>query len=143
MERKVWAFFYGSFMNSQVMATANLIDPQIEIASLPGFDIEISPHANLVRRAGQMAYGLLVSITHAQLDSLYASQSAGETYLPEAVLAIDAGGRFRPATCYIVTNMKPGVPEKSYLEKITAPAIAHGFPDWYVNRLRSFVDAES
>ncbi len=48
-EPAVWTFFYGSYMNFDVLREVNLVPQQHEVAQLDGFDIRIAPRANLVR----------------------------------------------------------------------------------------------
>jgi len=39
---------------------------------LPGFDIRIAPRANLFRAPGQVAFGVLATASHEELERLYA-----------------------------------------------------------------------
>lgn len=89
VEPKVWVFFYGSYMNFDVLKDVNLFPEQWEVARVNGYDIMIQPRANLIRSDRTCVYGILATATHAELDRLYAhAQSVlGETYLPEPVLA--------------------------------------------------------
>jgi hypothetical protein len=49
MDRKVWTFWYGSYMNPAVLAEVDLRPDSFEVGRLDGFDIRIEPLANLVR----------------------------------------------------------------------------------------------
>src|SRR4030095_14102803 len=88
-EPKVWVFFYGSYMNFDVLKDANLLPEQWEVARLSGYDIMIQPRANLIRSDRACVYGILATATHAELDRLYdhAQNVLGETYLPATALA--------------------------------------------------------
>jgi len=143
MSKDILCFFYGSFMNREVMAKANHVLDRWEVATLPGFDLRIAPHANLIPSAGRMAFGLLTPMTHAKLDRLYGSQSRGEEYLPESVLVLRGDNSYRAATTYLVSDMEPGTPDQDYLEMIAKPAQEYGFPDWYVEKIRSFIQPHS
>ena len=139
-EPAVWTFFYGSYMNLDVLREVQLVPAQHEVAQLDGFDIHIGPRANLVRSDRSCVWGLLATATHAELARLYAHAHdvLGETYLPEAVLTRTRDGTFRPALTYICPRMKRGPVDPAYVERIVRPAVALGFPIWYVERLRSF-----
>jgi hypothetical protein len=138
-EPKVWVFFYGSFINLDVLRRGGLVPDLVEVARLDGFDIVIHPLANLVRSDQHSVYGILVKATHAELGRLYdyARDKLGGTYLPEAVLAETTGG-WRPALCYIAPQMEPGTPSNDYIDRIVIPARQHGFPVWYLARLETF-----
>ena len=47
-EPRVWVFFYGSYINFDVLQEAGLVPGEWEVARLPGFDLEIAPRANLI-----------------------------------------------------------------------------------------------
>jgi hypothetical protein len=136
-EPRVWTFFYGSFINLDVLAQGGLLPERYEVARLPGFDIRIRPLANLVRSPLHCVYGIVATATHAELARLYAQSWVG-TYLPEAVLVQTLGGDWRPALCYIAPTPEAGPAANDYIDRIVGPARAHGFPAEYVARLESF-----
>jgi hypothetical protein len=134
---RVPVFFYGSFMNAEVLAGAGLVPERVEVAWLHGFDIRIGPLANLVRSDRDCVYGIVVEATHAELERLYDQGWVG-TYLPEPVVVELTGGRLLPALCYIKPDQEAAPPADDYVDRIVEPARRHGFPDWYVDRLKAF-----
>ena len=54
-EPNVWTFFYGSFINLDVLKQAGYVPERFEVARLNGFDIHIQPLANLVLAASGTA----------------------------------------------------------------------------------------
>jgi hypothetical protein len=44
-KHKVWTFFYGSYINLDVLKEVDLVPDQYEVATLSGFDIRIQPLA--------------------------------------------------------------------------------------------------
>ena len=146
MTPTVWVFFYGSYINFEVLKEVDLVPAEWEVATLSGFDLDISPRANLLRNSGALVHGVLATATHAELERLYTGHSQGvlgETYLPEAVLTVDKAGKFRPALSYIAPNMIARPAEKAYVERIAQPAERLGFPRAYVERIRGFARAHS
>jgi hypothetical protein len=139
-EPRVPVFFYGSYMNSEVLAEAGLVPDRLEPARLDGFDVEIRPLANLVRAEGRCVHGLLAHATHAELERLYrhAREVLGATYLPHPVVVHTKECGARPALCYIAPALAPRPAASDYVDRILAPARAHGFPGWYLRHLESF-----
>jgi len=139
-EPKVWTFFYGSYMNFDVLKGVNLALEQWEAAKLSGFDIRIQPRANLIRSDQHCVYGIIATATHQELARLYAHAKdvLGETYLPEAVLVETRDGKWKPALCYICPAMEPKPADNAYVERIAKPARELGFPAWYIERIESF-----
>jgi hypothetical protein len=138
-EPTVWVFFYGSFINRDVLRQYGVVLESFEVAKLNGFDITIQPLATLVPADTGCIYGIAAALTHSELRKLY-SQDWVSGYDPYPVLVETLGGKLIPALCYIAaTAAQPSVPSADYLRKIITPAQEYGFPDWYVERLRQFV----
>jgi hypothetical protein len=138
---KVWVFFYGSYINFDVLKEVDLVPEEWEVARAPGFDIRIAPRANLIRSDEHTVWGINATATHAELTRLYVDHAKGvlgETYLPEAVLTYSADGKIRAAMTYICPAMEPRPAEPAYVERIVGPARRYGFPDRYIQRIESF-----
>lgn len=137
---KVWTFFYGSYLNFDVLQEVDLLPEAWEVARLPGFEIRIAPRANLVPSDTSVVFGIVAAATHEELTRLYdhAQHVLGELYLPQAVLETNVGA-WRPALCYICPQMEPHPAEAAYVERILAPARRYGLPRWYLERLESFL----
>jgi len=138
---KVVTFFYGSYINPAALREVDLVPDRIEVARLPGFDIEIRPLANLVPSDQHTVYGILATATHTELDRLYAHARdvLGGVYLPQAVLTHTLTGQAEAALCYIAAQLEPAPASAEYVARIVDPARAYGFPPWYVSRLESFL----
>ena len=141
---KVWTFFYGSFINLDVLRILGVVPEKHEAARLSGFDIQIQPLANVIRSEKDCVYGIVALVSHDELRKLYdyAKNELGTIYLPVPVLVetlVPRGaGESRAALCYIAPAMKPRAPNSDYIERIVAPAKDYGFPDWYIARLEAF-----
>jgi hypothetical protein len=129
-------------MNPAVLAKADVHPAEVRAAQLPGWDLQIAPHATLVPAIGRSVFGVLACLTHADLEKLYTQDSFGlGTYLPEAVLVSDLEGRFVPALTYVAWEIEGGAPSAEYIGKIIAVARELRFPEWYVKRIESFLPA--
>jgi hypothetical protein len=138
---KVWVFFYGSYINFDVLKEVDLVPEAWEVARAPGFDIRIAPRANLIRSGEHTVWGINATATHAELTRLYVDHAKGvlgETYLPEAVLTYSADGKVRAAMTYICPVMEQRRAELAYVERIAGPGRGYGFPDRYIQRIESF-----
>jgi hypothetical protein len=139
-EPLVWTFFYGSYINTDVLNDVDFVPRETEVAKLAGFEIRIAPLANLVQSDRGIVYGVLATGTHAELGRLYAHAEdvLGGVYRPRAVLAERLDGSYRPALCYIASEMPDVQPDPNYVQRIVDPARRLGFPAWYIERLESF-----
>jgi hypothetical protein len=135
--RKIPVFFYGSFINVDVLKEVDLVPDEVRVAKLHGWDLHIGPLATLEPKDDACVYGVVVDCSHEELERLYAQDWVGG-YLPEPVL-VESDGAFLPALTYIKWKFERGVAARDYVERIAAPAETLGFPDWYVEHIRSFI----
>ena len=137
MSRKVPVFYYGSFINVDVLKEVDLVPDNLRLAKLLGWDIHIGPLATLEPKDDGCVYGIVIDCSHDELERLYSQDWVG-AYLPEPVL-VDVDGAFLPALTYIKWDYERGPADADYVERIAGPAEKLGFPDWYVKHLRSFI----
>ena len=111
IEHTVDVFFYGSYMNFNVLKEVDINERAFEVGSINGYELTISPLANLRYKKQRIAYGILTKLTHYELDRLYQDHAKGKLggeYLPEAVIVYELNGIYTPALCYISHNMTEG-----------------------------------
>src|SRR6267378_8418856 len=98
-DRRIDAFFYGLFMDSDILRESNVTPFKPRRAYVDDFALRIGQRATLLPSTGARAYGMLVALTHLELERLYAAPGLDQ-YRPEAVLAQPLGGQPSPALCY-------------------------------------------
>ena len=138
---KVTVFFYGSYINRDVLREVDLVPDRVEPVRVEGFDIVIGPLANLVRSEGSVVYGINLEATHDELTRLYdhARDKLGGVYLPEAVVTqVLATSETVPALCYVSHDLKPAPAANDYIDRILGPAREYGVPEEYCRHLESF-----
>lgn len=101
-------------------------------ASVNGFSLRLGVRATLVPDSGKTVYGVVMSLTHGEVDRLYAEPSVA-AYRPEAVTARLQGGEHVAALCFNLpvgpTEVRPG---SDYATKLTTVARKLGLPESYV-----------
>jgi hypothetical protein len=97
--RRVDVFFYGLFMDRAVLQDRGAAPLQLRPAQVRGVELRIGKRATLVTSNAGHVHGMLASLSHAELERLYAEPGLGD-YRPEAVVAEIAGGAKVPALCY-------------------------------------------
>jgi Gamma-glutamyl cyclotransferase, AIG2-like len=126
-KRRVEVFFYGLFMDEELLRGKGLEPEGGEIAAIDGFALHIGQRAALVPTPGAKVYGL-VSLTRSELDRLY-SESSVQAYKPQAVLAQLASGGVVAALCYNL-RQPPSPTERNpeYAVKLRAVSQKAGLP---------------
>ena len=98
-ERGVDGFFYGLFMDVALLRNSGVRPVNPRRAYLDDFALRIGNRATLVPSAGARAYGMVIALTHSELQHLYGAPGLDQ-YRPEAVLARLMDGVAVPALCY-------------------------------------------
>ena len=129
-------FFYGLFMDQELLRGKGLAPRRADRASVDGFALRIGQRATLVPTPGSRVHGVVVSLTLAELDRLY-SEPGVRAYQPQAVLAHLETGGVITALCYNLSQ--PPLPSErnpEYAAKLRAVAEKVGLPADYVDSIR-------
>ena len=96
---RVDVFFYGLFMDEQVLAAQGIQATQPRRAYAEGLKLRIGQRATLVPEGGARAYGMVYALTKAELERLYA-QPGLEAYRAEPIEVRVFDGSNLTAMCY-------------------------------------------
>ena len=131
-DRRIDAFFYGLFMDLEILREGGVAPINPRRAYVDDFALRIGQRATLVPSAGARAYGMLFALTHAELDRLYAAAGL-EQYRPEAVLAHPLEGTPTPALCYNLRETpRPDERNPDYAARLQRALNKLDFPPEYV-----------
>jgi hypothetical protein len=135
-ERRVDVFFYGLFMDREFLREKGFAPTNERVASVQGFALRIGQRATLVPSANHVTYGVVMSLSHDDIDALY-SETSVSIYRPEAVLAQYSDGTLAPALCFNLP-LPPGPNEHNteYAARLRALADQLGLPADYVASIR-------
>ena len=134
--RRVTVFFYGLFMDVELSRAKSAQPTHVRPASAPGFALRIGQRATLVRSAESSAYGIVMELSHAEIDKLYSDPSVN-AYRPEAVLAQLADGSNIPALCFnLIIQPAPEEANAEYATKLRELARRLQLPPAYVQSIR-------
>ena len=134
--RYVDVFFYGLFMDQELLRAKGLQPQQVERGLVEGLALRIGQRAALVPVSGARVYGLVMSLTLDELAKLYSDPSV-QAYQPVAVLVqLENGGRLA-ALCYNLPEPpSPAERNPQYAAKLRAVAKKVGLPEEYIARLQ-------
>lgn len=134
--RRIEVFFYGLFMDADVLRAKGVEPVKIRPACVLGFALRIGQRATLVRNPDASAYGILMELTHGEIERVY-SEASVRAYRPEAVLCELGDGSQVPALCFNLV-VPPGSEEANpdYAAKLRDLARRLGLPSDYVERIQ-------
>jgi hypothetical protein len=131
-DRRIDAFFYGLFMDIDILHGAEVAPVNPRRAYVDHFALRIGQRATLLPSAEGRAYGMLFALTHSELERLYAAPGL-EQYRPEAVLAQPLEGTPAPALCYTLREApQPHERNPEYAARLQRALSKLGFPQEYV-----------
>ncbi|HEX2250746.1 MAG TPA: gamma-glutamylcyclotransferase family protein [Gemmatimonadales bacterium] len=133
--RRADAFFYGLFMDPDLLRSKGLAPRDPELASVRGVALRIGQRAALVPDPKGRVHGVVMSLRLDELQQLYAEPSVSE-YRPQAVLVELADGRVTAALCYnLPTPPGPNERNSDYALKLRAAGEKVGLPADYLSAL--------
>jgi hypothetical protein len=107
--RRVSVFFYGLFMDERALQAKGLNPVNPRRALVRGMALRIGSRATLVEQAAATAHGILMDLTHAEIDQLYSDPDVA-MYRPEPVVAELPDAASAAALCFNLPN-PPGPDE--------------------------------
>lgn len=78
-------FFYGLYMDAEILALKGVqaLNPRKAVA--PGFELRFGEKATMLRQAGKQTHGMLYSLTHDDINKLYWGAGLNQ-YRSEAIM---------------------------------------------------------
>jgi len=133
--RRISVFFYGLFMDEELLRTKGIRPTSPRQARVRGFALRIGRRATLVPDPDACAHGILMELSQEEIERLYAEPSV-RMYRPEAVIAeLEDGVQF-PALCFnLLVAPRPGESNDAYAGKLRDLANRLGLPAEYVDRI--------
>ena len=132
MERRVEVFFYGLFMDADALREKEFHPADARQAHVEGMALHLGERAILVPENGGCVHGMLMSLTHAELDRLYAEPSVA-AYRPEPVIASLRDGTIVAALCFNLPTVPAGVRSNpEYAARLRIAAKKMGLPEAYI-----------
>lgn len=107
----------------------------IRSGSVPGFSLRIGQRATLVPSREGRAFGMVMQLTHDEVDRLY-SDSSVRAYRPEPVEVELIDGSRVPAICFnLPVTPSPKEANPDYAAKLRDLARQLGFPAHYIDSI--------
>jgi hypothetical protein len=134
-ERHIDGFFYGLFMDVDVLRNCGVMPVNPRKAYVDGFALRVGNRATLIPSAGARAYGMVIALTRPELERLYGAPGLDQ-YRAEAVLARCLDGGTVPALCYnLVVEPRAHERNPDYAARLQKVLRDLNFPAEYVNSI--------
>jgi hypothetical protein len=131
----VRVFFYGLFMDENLLARKGIKPSEINLGFVDGYGLRIGERATLIRCPDSRAYGAMMDIAPSDATELYSEESVSG-YVPEPVIVELMDGKQVEATCYNLPSDKVTGTNKRYADSLLEIATRLDFPDFYLDQIR-------
>ena len=134
-KRRVDVFFYGLFMDAALLRAQGFDPRDPRLARVDGRALRLGARATLVPAGGGVVHGVLMALTHAEIDRLYIDPSVA-AYRAEPVVAELTDGGSVAALCFNLPEAPAsGASNPDYAAKLTVVAQRLGLPEDYIARI--------
>ena len=133
--RRINVFFYGLFMDADALRTKGVQPAHPRRCCVSGFTLRIGQRATLVPDPGGRVYGVLMELSHDEIERVYAEPGVRE-YRAEAVIAeFDDGGQVAALCFNLPIPPRPDEVNEAYVQRLRDLALRVGLPASYVKSI--------
>lgn len=133
--KRIEVFFYGLFMDADLLRAKGIEPLNPRQVRVEGFALRIGQRATLVPDSSSRVYGILMELSHDEVERLYAEPSV-QMYRPEPLIAELTDGTRIPALCFnLPVPPEPQEANEEYARKLRDLARHLGLPAPYVDRI--------
>ena len=135
-DRRIDVFFYGLFMEAELLRSKGTSPQGIRRASAPGFALRIGKRATLWPDRNACAHGMLMQLTHEEIGKLYSEDSL-RAYRPEAILVqLDDASSVPALTFNLLESPHANERNSEYAAKLRELAHRLGLPTDYISAIQ-------
>jgi len=126
-ERLTEIFFYGLYMDAEILRERGVSPRKIRIGRVAGRKLRIGNNSTLLMNENAEAHGIVCSLTHSEIYALYGGCGLNQ-YQPEAVI-VKTEEQDVPALCYVLLD-PPANDEgnEAYFQKLSSCMKKYGMP---------------
>ncbi len=133
------AFFYGLFMDEALLRSKGFNPSCIETGVVEGFGLRIGERATLVESEGERAYGVIMFMSHKELEALYSEESVSD-YVPENLTVTTSNNKKIIAITYNLPLEKLTGQNREYACSLAKLAKNVGLPSEYIKEIEKWTD---
>ena len=125
-------FFYGHFMDRDLLVAKGLTPSDARLASLPGYELLIGPRAAVVPRPGARVHGTIMRLRLEELAVLYAEPGVRDYEPVPVVVELDDGRSIEAHVYNLAEPPDPAQRNDAYVVEWLRIARKVGLPATYI-----------
>ena len=131
-------FFYGLFMDEQLLKAKGLHPSECRLVSVGGYGLRISERATLETSEHEQVFGAVMTMNEDELVALYSEKSVAD-YVPVTLQATDKQGLTIEACSYILPMELVSGSNSGYAQSLAQTAEKLGLPSHYVDEIKTWM----
>ncbi|MFQ5486321.1 MAG: gamma-glutamylcyclotransferase family protein [Desulfobacterales bacterium] len=136
MSETVEAFFYGLYMDSELLKSLGFMPGSVQKAKVDSYVINLFGSVKIVPKVNCVVWGNLIELPKQDLEAMYSFEST-KAYSPEIVQVIESNGNTKNVSCYNVVETSGELFNSEYHEKLVQTLIRLGFPTEYISSVKA------
>ncbi len=135
----ITAFFYGLFMDEALLREIGLNPLERKQAFAPGYGLRIGQRATMEKSAQEQCHGILFSMTAAEIEQLYSSDSVAD-YISQTIQVVTVNGEKMNVACYLLPMEKITGSNPDYARNLAIAAREANLPESSIREIESWID---
>jgi hypothetical protein len=135
-------FFYGLFMDQDLLEAKGLNPINTKLAHVAGYGLRIGNRATLDISNDEIVFGVISDLKSDELELLYSEKSVAD-YVPTQLEAIDMDGTSLNVVSYILPIEKVSGSNSEYAKSLAVTARKLGLPGAYINEIETWIETHA
>jgi len=127
-------FFYGLFMDADLLREKHLNPSSPIIGYVEGYGLRIGERATLVPSSGERTYGTVMQLTREEIATLYSGDGV-EDYQPVRMTIVSMEGNHIPAKSYLLPASMLSGRNRDYAKSLAMIAKKTGLEADYITEI--------
>ena len=136
MNENVEAFFYGLYMDIDLLKSLGFRPGETRKAVLESYALDLFGSAKVVPMEGSYVWGNIINLPREDLTAMYSFESTKE-YVPETLQVKDSKGNYKQVSCYNLAKSDSESFNKEYHGKLLKIIERLEFPEEYIQNMKA------
>lgn len=136
MSESVEAFFYGLYMDTDLLESLGFKPESVGKAKVDSYEINLFGAAKIVPKVNSVVWGNVIKLPKHELEAMYSFETT-KAYSPMMVQITEASGSSKTVSCYNLPETTSEPFNSEYHKKLIQMLNKLEFPDEYISSVEA------